>query len=50
MKNRSIDVISNIMSKRHGIFTKNRTIFFSNAGKIENLPESNLAYFRRAFF
>ena len=34
MKNRSIDVISNIMSKRHGIFTKNRTIFFSNAGKI----------------
>ena len=33
MKNNRIDHISNIMSKRHDIFTKNITIFFSNAGK-----------------
>ena len=27
------------MSKSHGIFTKNFTIFFSKAGKTENVPE-----------
>ena len=39
MKNKEIDLISNIMSKRHGIFTENFTIFFSNAGKIENVSK-----------
>ena len=37
MKNKSIDPISNIMSKRRGIITENFTIFFSNAGKTENM-------------
>ena len=27
------------MSKCHGIFTKNFTIFFSKAGKTKNVPE-----------
>ena len=36
------------MSKRHGVFTENFTIFFfSNAGKNENEPELNLRDFRR---
>ena len=26
------------MSKRQGIFTENFTVFFSNAGKTENVP------------
>ena len=39
MKSKSIDLISNIMSKGHGIFTENFTIFFSNAGKTGNVPE-----------
>ena len=40
MKNKRIDHMSHIMSKRHGIFAKNCTIFFSYAGKIENSVES----------
>ena len=39
MKNKRIDHISKIMSKRHYIFTENFTIFFSNAGKTTNFPE-----------
>ena len=39
MKNKSIDPISKIMSKPHGIFTENFTIFFENAGKTEKVPE-----------
>ena len=39
MKNKSIDLKVDIMSKRHGIFTKNFTIFFSNAGKTKNVLE-----------
>ena len=31
--------MNNIMSKRHGIFTEDFTIFFSNAGKNEYVPE-----------
>ena len=27
------------MSKRHGVFTENFTIFFKNAGKTENVSE-----------
>ena len=33
MKNKQIDLISNIMSKRHNIFAKNFIISFSNAEK-----------------
>ena len=39
MRNKIIDLISNIMSKCHGTFTENFTIFFSNAGKTGNVPE-----------
>ena len=39
MKNKRIDHISKIMSKRHDIFTENFTIFFPNAGKTVNMPE-----------
>ena len=39
MKNKQIDPIRNIMSKRHGVFTENLTIFFSNVGKTEYVPE-----------
>ena len=33
LKNKQTDHASNIMSKRHGFFTKDLTIFFSNAGE-----------------
>ena len=39
MKNKIIDLINNIMSKRHSSFTKNFTIFISNVGKSGNAPE-----------
>ena len=39
MKNKRNDNMSNIMPKRHSIFTENFTIFFSNAGKIRNVPQ-----------
>ena len=39
MRNKIIDLISNIMSRRHGISTENFTIFFSNIGKTGNVPE-----------
>ena len=39
MRNEIIDLISNIMSKRHGIFTENFTIFFLNAGKTGSVTE-----------
>ena len=38
MRNKRIDHISNIMPKRHGIFTENLH-FFSSAGKTRNVPE-----------
>ena len=38
-ENKKIDHISNIMSKPHGIFTKNVTISLSNAGKTGNVPK-----------
>ena len=37
MKNKRIDLMSNILSKRQGIFTENLIIFFSSAGKTENV-------------
>ena len=39
IQNKQIDLITNIMSKFQGVFTENFTIFFSNAEKIENMPE-----------
>ena len=39
MNNKLIDHISKIISKRHGIFTENFTISFSNAGKTGNVRE-----------
>ena len=39
MKNKQIDHISNLTSKRHGIFTENFTILFSNAEKTGNVQE-----------
>ena len=50
MKNKRIDHISNIMSKHHGIFTENFTIFFSNAGKTGNLPEFEFEKYRKPSF
>ena len=37
MKNKRIDHMSKIMSKRLGVFPEN--FFFSNAGKTEHVPE-----------
>ena len=45
MKNKSIDHISKVMSKLLGIFTEKFTIFFSNARKTENVPESKFDIF-----
>ena len=39
MRNKRIDHISKIMSKRHGISIENFTISFSNVGKTENVPK-----------
>ena len=39
MQNQRIDHISKVMSKRHGIFTENGTIFFPNVGKTGNALE-----------
>ena len=39
MQNKQTDLISNIIPKRHGIFTENFTISFSNTGKAGNVPE-----------
>ena len=39
MKNKQIDHISKIMSKRNDIFAENFIIFFPNAGKTANVPE-----------
>ena len=50
MKNKRIDHISKIMSKRHGNFTENFTIFFSNAGKTVTCRNLNLINFRRPYF
>ena len=45
MKNKRIDHLSKIVSKCHGIFNENCTIFFSNAGKTGNVPEFELYKF-----
>ena len=47
MKNKQIDRISNIISKRHGIFTENFTIFFQMQEKLETCRNLNLTNFRR---
>ena len=42
IKNKRIDHISNIISKRHGILTESVIIFFSSARKTVNVPEFEL--------
>ena len=48
MKNKRIDHIIKIISKHHGIFTENITIYFSNAGKMGS-RKSNFKSSRRSF-
>ena len=50
MKNKLIDQISKIMSKRHCIFTENFISFFSNAGKTRNVPELEFGRFWKGIF
>ena len=51
MKNKRIDHISKIMSKRHGVFTKHITIFFfTMQEKLETCWNSNLINTRRTSF
>ena len=50
MKNKRIDHIIKIMSKRHGIFTENFIISFSKQGKLETCRNSNLTNSRRPSF
>ena len=45
MKNKQIDLTTNVMSKRYGIFTENFTISFSNAGKTRTVLEFKLDTF-----
>ena len=50
-KNKSIDFLSNIMSKRHGIFIKTLPyLTISYARKNRNVLELNLTSFRRPSF
>ena len=44
------ELTSNIISKRHSIFTENLTIFFSNAEKTRNVPESKFDIFQKIVF
>ena len=50
MRNKVIDLISNIMTKRHGVFTGNFTILFSNAGRTENVPQFEFDIFYKTIF
>ena len=50
MNNKRTDHISNIMSKRHGIFIENFFIFFSKAWKLETCQNLNLTFCRRPSF
>ena len=45
-----LKLISNIMSKCHGIFTENVSIFFSNAGKTGNLSEFMFYTFKKIIY
>ena len=45
MKNKQIDLTTTVMSKRHGIFTENFTISFSNAGKTRTVLEFKFEIF-----
>ena len=52
MKNKQIDHIKKTMSKRHGVFTENFTVFFfsTNAWKTRNVPEFEFDNSRQQFF
>ena len=45
MRNKSIELIRNIMSIPHGIFTENLTISFQMQEKNGNMPEFNFDIF-----
>ena len=49
-KNKQIDHISKIMSKRHGAFIDNFTIFLLNSEKTGNLPEFEFDKFYKNIF
>ena len=50
MKNKSIDLTSNMMSKVQGIFTEKFTSLFQMQEKLETCRNSILANFRRSSF
>ena len=53
MKNKEIDHISKIMSKSHGIFTENFTVFwgfFSNGGETRSVLETEFDKFYKKIF
>ena len=50
MKNKRLDHVSKIMSKRHCVFTENFIIFVSNAGKTGNKPEFEFDKFQKIIF
>ena len=50
MKNKIINLISNIISKRHGNIAENFTIFVSNAGKTGNVPEFKFNKFKKNIY
>ena len=50
MKNKTNEVISNIMSKRHGILPKTLSPFFKMEERLGRYRNSNLANFRKPSF
>ena len=50
MKDKRIDHTSKIMSKRHGVYTENFTMFFQMQEKLKACRNSNLINSRRPSF
>ena len=50
LNTRNVDHISKIMSKSRGSTAENFTIFFSNVGKTESLPEFKFERFQMVIF
>ena len=50
MKNKQIDQINKVMSKRHGIFSKKFTILFQMQENLETYRNLNLINFKRPSF
>ena len=49
-QNKIIDLMNNVMSKRHSIFNENFTIFFSNAGKTGKRAGIQICTFQKIIF